>query len=359
MSLDARRVDLCEFVSALTGFAVSGQIFHVAARSGELDLPVKLFARPSEGLRKAPLVVTFHGGVNRERRSIPVFQSMLVPLEGRATVLALADPTLPLASYLAQAWYAGSAYSSVPTIIAELLDAVVKRLEPSRIVFASGSAGGHPALFHSFHHPGSICLVQNALSCISRYERDHNLNYRKACWPELTADEPLSSVIQDDVGQLYRSGHQNSIIWLQNATDPLIPRQLAYFLRDIVTSENFLLMSEYFPGFLGHSYPRRVWATWIQAAVDARTSSVVDVAAVADRLLAAILGGRHELPAPLLGDDDFSPSQNTAAGNEGLAPDARAALHGSKPADGISSRARDMEVAKQIASWLTNAESNR
>jgi hypothetical protein len=349
-------VSLCEFVSELTASAASGDIFHVAASSATIDLPVKLFARPSEGLREAPLVVTFHGGVNRERRSIPVFQSTIDPLDGRATVLALADPTLSLAPDLAQAWYAGSASNSVPATIAELLDAVIERLEPSRLVFASGSAGGHPALFHSFYRPGSICLVQNALSCISRYERHHNLAYRKACWAELEADAPLSSVIQDDVGQLYRRGHQNSVIWLQNALDPLVPRQLAFFMRDVVARENFLLMSEYFPGFSGHSYPRRVWAAWIQAAVDAPTASVGDVAAAASPLLAAILGGRHESPAPLLGDHDMPPAHETAAPDEGSAVEGLAASHRkATPAEGDFLRARDMEIASLIASWSTAA----
>ncbi len=356
MSLEPMRIGLCEFVRELSRTPVIGRDFRIVGMASSFELPVKLYDHASGIGGTNPLVVTFHGGVNRDTRPIPVFQSTLAPCDGRATVLALADPSLPLAPSLAQAWYAANAKAPVPAIIAEMLDAVIAEIQPSRLIFASGSAGGHAALFHSFQHPDSVCIVQNPLSCISRYEQRRISEYRQACWPDLPADAPLSTVMQDDVGELYRQGHRNSVIWLQNALDPLIPRQLAHFLRDIVARDKFLLLSEYFPNFASHSYPRRVWASWIEAAIEASSTSVSDIASVASDLLAAIEGGRNDKPASMLESIDAGPMEINSdqpvkepAGNDIASP----------AESRVPNAERDKEIAQQIFAWSVTGSRGR
>jgi hypothetical protein len=251
-------------------------------------VPVAVITVAEGGAAGRPLVVVFHGAINQQPRKIPAFpgKSFLHHLEGKATIVSVADPALSLAPDLTAAWYAGWEKYDLPAVLRELFAA----LQPcaSRLVFTGGSVGGHPAMYHSALLPGSICITYNPIVCVSRYFDRHIHMLRKTCWPNLGADSPLSDVIQDDAGELYRAGHRNGLIYLQNATDHHFTMQAVPFLQHKLPSKHFLFLSETFASHQGHNYPQKRFANWVQASVKSKATDVGSIARIAERLNAAV-----------------------------------------------------------------------
>lgn len=248
-------------------------------------LPVMVLGRHPAGPQGKPIVVCFHGAVDRARRRVPAFEGRFLlthGLQGEATVLSLADPSLSMHRDLKAAWFAGNQVCDTPSAIAALVKELVGRLKPSRVVFVGGSTGAHAALVQSFHQPGSVVVVENPILHISGYNPRHVAEYRQFCWPRLAATSPLPASVNDNVADLYAKGNANVVVLLSNARDPHFWTQavdLLNALRRAGGPERCLLQSDFYADFPGHSFPVPTWASWVRAACAASGATVADIGA--------------------------------------------------------------------------------
>lgn len=250
-----------------------------------LTLPVKLLRRPEGPLHDRPLVVVFHGAVDRKKRGFPYYgggYALDALGETDALVLSISDPSLWLSPRLRTAWYAANRYADVPRAIHEFLFAVTAILSPSRLIFTGNSTGGHPALAQSARFEDCVCVVSNPIARISRYHSQAVERYLSTCWGPAAAarrdGDALPGGVLDDCGTIYRNGHRHSLIVVQNATDPHLLLQAVPFAARIRDPERLLFLSAFFPGSIGHVVPHALMARWLLAATRARTAACPDIA---------------------------------------------------------------------------------
>ena len=242
-----------------------------------------------------PLVVTFHGALNPANKQKHGFfeGGFLVALGGPigATIVGVGDPSVSVFPSLRAGWYQGHSGQAVADELTELVAALVAGIRPSRLVFVGGSSGGHPALVQSFRFPGSACVMVNPHTCISRYRRLHVRDYRQMCWPELAEDAALAAVAVDDVADLYRGGHENTIVYLQNSRDEFHVRgQMVPFLRRLPDHQRLVMQCMGFDGFDGHKFPRNEWRRWVLAVLAAPSIERREVVAAYCRTFGVAVG---------------------------------------------------------------------
>lgn len=231
------------------------------------------------------LLVLFHGAVTPERRHlVSEFNTPKLAQLVDANIVAVTDPSLGRSPTLTAAWYAGHEGFPAQRLLAKLFRQIQDRLKIERTVYVGGSAGGFAALYYSWVSPGSVAIAVNPQTGLTRHRTSHLHSYRTACWPTLEAESPLSSVIHEDLSQLYRKRVPNSVVYLQNSMDPFhLRNHFAPFVGAIRPADltNKIVSDVRFWGKVGHSnsIPRQAWFDWARAALNASTTSAVDLLA--------------------------------------------------------------------------------
>jgi pimeloyl-ACP methyl ester carboxylesterase len=228
------------------------------------------------------LLVLFHGAVKPDRRHLVTeFNTPRLAKLVDANVVAVTDPSLERSPTLTAAWYTGHEGFPAQRLLAKLFKQIQDRLKITRSVYVGGSAGGFAALYYSWVSPGSVAVAVNPQTSLSRHRTAHQLNYRTACWPSLTSDALLSTVIHEDLSHLYRKRVPNAVVYLQNSMDPFhLRNHLAPFVGAIRQADLAKVVTDVrFWGTVGHSnsIPRQAWFDWARAALDAPTTSAVDL----------------------------------------------------------------------------------
>lgn len=278
-------LELSEFAAAAVATRNPNEVLQVQVPGFRRLLPVAFLQRHRDGLRKTPLVICFHGAIDRTKRRIPAFEGRFLLMNGMAgdaTVLSIADPSLAGNPELRATWYAGEETHDTPAQITAFLARVLQDFEPSRVVFVGGSTGAHPALFHSWHVAGSVVVIENPILHISSYFHSHITQYRRHCWPRLARAAPFPQSVNDNMASLYTHGGANTVVLLNNARDAHFWVQGYLLLQAMRRGEGrgrCLLYSDFFADYPGHSFPADVWTRWVIAACRAPSTSVADIGA--------------------------------------------------------------------------------
>jgi hypothetical protein len=139
-----------------------------------------------------------------------------------------------------------------------------------------GSGGGFASLYYSWMIPGSVAIALNPQTSLNRYRPGPIKIYRAACWPNLAPDQPLNRVIDVELDALYAGGAQNSIVYLQVASDYYhLTRHFAPFVGSLPRdySDRLVVRMENW-GRKGHqAAPSKVWIPWLNAALNAPTTT--------------------------------------------------------------------------------------
>jgi hypothetical protein len=262
--IELRSIEHDRFLEMFSDPIFSGS-FNVRIAGTEVPLKVDR--------REAPImVIVFGGAIDRLKRPVPQFAGGRIDEYVNATVVRVADPSLRCDPTLAIGWYAGDRGFDTQRVLSELIRELANQCQAERIVFVGGSAGGFAALYYSWHVPGSVALVSNPQTNIERFHPWHRQNYRALCWPDLSADDVLSTVTTSDVVSMYRAGLDHTVIYLQSASDHFhIRNHLAPFLEaiDMEGQQRLLLRVGYWGGIKHALIPKTVWIPWLQAAVNA------------------------------------------------------------------------------------------
>jgi pimeloyl-ACP methyl ester carboxylesterase len=266
------RLTDAEFVHRLTGDSVEG-VFRVQTHGGEI--PMEVTRR-----RSTVLIVTFAGTVNRQKSRLPQFGGRLLDTHVPASVIRIADPSLPRSATLKTAWYAGHEGFETQLILPELLQRVVMACGAKRVIFLGGSAGGFAALYYSWRLPQSIVIATNPQTDVERFWPSHIQDYRASCRPNLGADDELSSVIATNVVSCYAQRVENTVVYLQNAADSNhVRNHFAPFLAAIdVEDQRRILPRLAYWGKDGHApVPAEEWLAWLRAAIASPSNAAEDI----------------------------------------------------------------------------------
>lgn len=255
-----------DLVSILAELPCGRHELRLTAPGGAID--ALLFkAEEAQGL-----VVVFHGAVDREKRQLPVLIE-LQPLQHRAHILAIADPSLSQGDELKLAWYQGHEGFDTPELVRKTVMFVRAGLRVGKTIYFGTSGGGFAALAASHADPYSIVVAGNPQSTLRNYSPELLEEYMRQCWPKAhMAGMDPSDVVTVDVGEkLYRQGHNNFVIYVQSSGDRVhFERQMLPFLSAMKGTPNkrrFILHSSFW-GTLGHVVATEEYLRWIEAVLD-------------------------------------------------------------------------------------------
>ncbi|WBU63647.1 hypothetical protein [Paracoccus aerodenitrificans] len=251
-------------------------------------IPVKF--RASE--RSKHLLVSFHGAVNRAKRTPPVFSPYVPGLGEEVAQLCVSDPSMLLKGSFSLSWYAGHDGFAAQEILPRLFQHIIEAGQFDRNVFFGPSGGGFAALYYSSLVPGSIVVAANPQTNMRRFYPAHIKRYRKACWPSLDSGTLLADRICTDLCRWYETLRPNTVIYLQSAGDYYHMRgQLAPFLASIAkVKEARFVVNSGFWGLLGHNgaVTAEAYMPWLQAAFLSPSTKPDDLMMNHHRLTSAI-----------------------------------------------------------------------
>lgn len=264
------------------------QVVAISMADFNLPLKIKIISLPTTA--SFPLVVCFHGLIERRKRSVPVFEGAYLrsELQDRALTISISDPLLERFSDLTTTWYTGSADFNTSDMIRTFVASMTAALVPCKTIFVGTSTGGHAALCQSSFVANSIAVVCNPITEISSYMKWHVGLFLKRCWPLVSDAKSLNSVVVDDVSELYKESSVNKVILLNNSSDhhfwgktvPFLSKTAEQFSR----GNNLLFISDFFDSHIGHSVPRDFLRLWVNAAVSVDELEIFSIAACAKKL---------------------------------------------------------------------------
>lgn len=300
----------CELLASIDTVAhpTDGAEFLVSEPPAKSAIPIKVLSKARAGVKNSAIAVMFHGAVNQETRKLPVFYGDQIAKRYGETVttIAIADPSLRLHKSLLSTWYAGDHEISTQSILRNLFASLDEVFNPSRLLFFGGSTGAHPALYHSRVFKNGLCLLANPLPSISNYYEKSVQAYLSYCWPNKVSSDVIGRQVQDNIGTLYAESHHNTVIVLQNSTDPHMFGQVLPFVKNLRDHRKSLFVSEYFENCIGHNYPSDRWMHWVSAAINSAEVDTMAIAKIAAELrMATANNGNHKDRMPTFSTRDI------------------------------------------------------
>lgn len=225
----------------------------------------------------APLLIWFHGAVDRERRTLPVFSGPVKNFAQTAHQLAVCDPTLQRHETLRNGWYVGDERLNVQAELSEFFAQVARVLQTRRVIYFGGSGGGFASLYFSSRHADSCAIVVQPQTNLAYFP--YSRTYLKLCWSGKTFPD-LQDTVCTDVCRHYANGFRNAIVYIQGIADQahfrnhLSPFQ--YAIRE--HADGAAIFQVDFWGETGHAaVPQPVVHAWIETALVAPTLDMVDL----------------------------------------------------------------------------------
>jgi hypothetical protein len=185
------------------------------------------------------LLVVFSAAVRRQnttgdndtQHAPPFFSGVGISAAANCTLMAISDPSFYLDSKIELAWYAGSKYFPLQSILPSIIDKVAS-MYSSRIIMTGGSGGGFASLYYATKTTKpSIAFVYNPQTNIIKYDQKVVNYYAKICFEWQTGNpESAFSNITFDLTKYYLE-KKAPIIYFQNSGDPHIQSHAIPFLK--------------------------------------------------------------------------------------------------------------------------------
>ncbi len=169
------------------------------------------------------LLVFFNGAVQRTPElTLPVFSGLQVSAGLSCSRLLVSDPTLCLHPELGLAWYSGSRWLHVQTLLPRALRKVVATLGVKRTLLYGTSGGGFASLLYGRSLDNALSIAVNPQTSIGRYVQRFVRSYAETCFgcpPEGAPEEAFAPHIQHDLCVTFRTGPRPPVLYLQNRLD--------------------------------------------------------------------------------------------------------------------------------------------
>ncbi|MCC3297613.1 heparinase II/III domain-containing protein [Arthrobacter caoxuetaonis] len=183
---------------------------------GGLTLPVSI-GRGDTDL----LSVRFHGAINREKYTLPLFQGLTSESRGGNSFAIFQDPSLDLDQQINLAWFLGTKEVNLHQEIADVVREFARTLGGKRVVLSGSSGGGFTALQVASYLPDASVLAFNPQTIVGAYHRARAEPALAACFggmEEAVSDPGLLSRIS--AVERYRGlGKYPSVLYVQNSGD--------------------------------------------------------------------------------------------------------------------------------------------
>lgn len=197
-------------------------------------LPIDILVRKRPG---RPLIFSFHGNTPRNPDlKLPVFTGLNVTRDLDASFVAFSDPSLYLDPDLKLAWFAGARGLDLQPQLPSVLSKLVDDAAATDVMFFGGSGGGFASLYYSALLPGSLALVWNPQTDITRYNPPHVAEYGRIAFGFADYEQArtgLPSMVNSGLGRLYAAGYGNRVVYLQNNSDGHVQTHLLPLLESI------------------------------------------------------------------------------------------------------------------------------
>lgn len=160
-------------------------------------------------------IFLFHAAVDPDSTTLPIFVGQQLTEDLKANLVFISDPALDRGVPIG--WFAGDNSHALQTDLVEVFKHIIHGLGDSKnLIFFGPSAGGFASLYYSKQFPGSLAIVSNPQTDITRYLPEHVNLYKKACW----ANQELSTCpITYDLVSEYQKDFPNWVVYLQNEDD--------------------------------------------------------------------------------------------------------------------------------------------
>lgn len=286
---------------------------------GGLEFPVAF--TPAAG-KTDNLLIKFHGAVDRSnpKRVPPIFVPADPVLGLDWHQLSISDPLLSLYKDLRISWFVGDHEHDMQTLLPGFLKQITEQLNCSKRVYFGTSGGGFAALLNSARDPGSIALTLNPQIVLGNYYARIVQEYVDICWPGAGSIADVPTTRTTDLSEIYRTAPGNTVIYLQNATDPHHLHRhggplLAAVGRRSSSGSPIDFMSDIsFWGKIGHQpAPAHAYLKWLEAIAAAKDASGDAILEARAKLIAA------EPTAPQAPEPPARPGKTFAAEDLALA----------------------------------------
>lgn len=207
-------------VHSISG-GISGQVptdsrATLSVEVGGLTLPVSI-GRGSSDL----LSVRFHGAINREKFTLPLFQGLTSEMERENSFAIFQDPSLDLNQQVNLAWFLGTKETNLHQKIAEIVSEVSRALGGKKVILSGSSGGGFTALQVGSYLPDATVLVFNPQTVVGAYHRSRAEPALETCFGEsdMTLLEPTLRLRASAVESYKDLKTLPSILYVQNIGD--------------------------------------------------------------------------------------------------------------------------------------------
>ena len=167
--------------------------------------------------KAATTLVLFHAAVNPKQTSLPVFIGKQLTTDLNANLVFVSEPALALGASIG--WYTGTPEMELQQELVKILGHIQRGLRKAKhLMFYGSSAGGFASLYYAHHFPGSLAIVANPQTNISKYHPEHVSNFLQRVWE---TDDISTVSAQTEVCSIYADTFPNYVGYLQNSDDDL------------------------------------------------------------------------------------------------------------------------------------------
>lgn len=167
--------------------------------------------------RAATTLVMFHAAVDPKKTSLPVFIGHQLTAELDANLIFVSEPALELGASIG--WFTGDAVRDLQSELVKVLKHIQAGLPVAKhLMFYGSSAGGFASLYYSHCFAGSLAIVANPQTDISKFHPEHVGRFLDRVWK---TGDIRSIPAQTEVRSLYKKSFPNHVAYLQNSNDVL------------------------------------------------------------------------------------------------------------------------------------------
>lgn len=202
----------------------------------------------------ATTLVTFSGTVSSKVEHVPAWAGDGISRGLGMNRVLISDPSVKLSTDLRLGWYAGNARQpNLQDVLTRLIDGL--HSPERRLILFGPSGGGFAALLQASVIPGSVALVSNPQTDITRFTRAAVDRYLSRAWGRGGGADDVWSRLPfvHEVVTLYAAPGSSRTIYLQNAGDAdHIERHYAPFRRSVSPDREVeYLLPNLGPGHIG------------------------------------------------------------------------------------------------------------
>ncbi|GAA1327060.1 hypothetical protein GCM10009592_13500 [Brachybacterium rhamnosum] len=190
-------------------------------------------------------LVSFHAALGGSGLKPPIFTARTVSDGIGLNRIFVSDPGLLAGKDLGVAWYLGTSDVDATAVLTEIIAALQQRMGAKHLAFFGMSGGGFASLNLSHEFPGSLAIPVNPQTRVLDYVEQAWFDYARTAFGAETAEQSrtvLEAHPRADLRRLYSDGFDNAVIYVQNASDGHVQRQLLPWLDSLGTSGDVALL---------------------------------------------------------------------------------------------------------------------